>query len=307
MVEEKKMLEQLNSLKEISPSVKWKEDNRGLLMNQIYQSQTPVEAKSFNWTLLYFKELSAKTFKFVSSPASIVCLLFLAVFGGGIASMKASENTKPGDSLYIAKIISEEAQRAFAFNDKDKAQLGIKFAGNRVKEIGQVMQDPDNHKEEKVSKLIKDFNNEMENVKSRLSRMDNVVAPKLVQSELGSSTEVAEDLSVFSANLGKDDKGLQISEQAQEENILSVVSENNFLISTSTDATSTPAVSSDPQSILKQAENLLDEENYEATLNMLQNVNEIVNNLAVGANSETASSSPSEAGGETEQASSTEE
>ena len=50
-----------------------------------------------------------------------------------------AEKTKPGDSLYIAKIVSEKTQYALTFDDKSKAQLGLQFATNRVEEMNKVL------------------------------------------------------------------------------------------------------------------------------------------------------------------------
>jgi len=88
---------------------------------------------------------------------SLICVLILVIGVGGVYE---SKNSKPGDSLYIAKIISEQAQLAMTFNDKDKARLGLEFATNRAKEITQVLEEskePAAQKSETVAKLSQNF------------------------------------------------------------------------------------------------------------------------------------------------------
>ncbi len=50
---------------------------------------------------------------------AIVIILSVAV-SGSFASVYASKDAKPGDSLYIAKIISEKTQQAMTFNETEK-------------------------------------------------------------------------------------------------------------------------------------------------------------------------------------------
>ena len=62
---------------------------------------------------------------------AVILVLFLA--GGG--TVVASSNSLPGDLLYPVKIATEEVQAFFTFGDEARANLHIKFAERRVKEI----------------------------------------------------------------------------------------------------------------------------------------------------------------------------
>src|SRR3989339_293021 len=94
--------------------------------------------------------------RYVSQPVMAVFLIAGVLLGGGFFSLNAAKDTKPGDSLYIAKIISEKTQFALTFNEKKKVKLGIEFAGNRAKEITQVLSE-EGDVEIRVEKLKDNF------------------------------------------------------------------------------------------------------------------------------------------------------
>ncbi len=62
---------------------------------------------------------------------AVVLALFLA--GGG--TVAASSDSLPGDVLYPVKMATEKVQAFFTFGDEAKANLHIKFAERRIKEI----------------------------------------------------------------------------------------------------------------------------------------------------------------------------
>ena len=278
---EQELLKQLNNLKNIKPDSQWEKGNRDILFNQICGSQSGDREAGISWIkVLGNMAAHSKMIKQLSQPAFIVCAIVIIVFGGGIAGVKASRNTKPGDSLYIAKIISEKTQFAITFNEKDKAKLGLDFAGNRAREISQVIAESDNNKEAQVEKLTKDFKNEIKQVKSRLERMNAIVKKDAAaggSAAVGKSDETQEaeqDGGVFSANLGKDNQRMEISEPENKDQPLTATT------------TETAAVKSAPvsdgknlENALNEAEKLFDEKNYDGTLNKLNEANDIINKV----------------------------
>lgn len=302
---ENDLLKQLNNLKSIKPDSQWEKGNRELLFNQIIGGQAapvggqaaPVGGQAAgDFKLGWFSVLAgaavhSKIIKQLSQPACVVCAIVIIVFGGGIASVKASRNTKPGDSLYIAKIISEKTQFAITFNEKDKAKLGVEFAGNRAREISQVIAESDKNKEAQVEKLTKDFRNEIKQVKSRLEKI-NAIAKKGAgdSGATGSSDEtqgIEQDAGVFSANLGKDNKGMEISESNKPagENKAEAVAENQVQspAATTTEATADKSApvsdGGDLENALNEAEKLFNEKDFDGTLNKLNEANDMINKV----------------------------
>lgn len=288
---EQELLKQLNNLRNIKPDSQWEKGNRDLLFNQICGPQSALGGQSedreagISW-IKVFGNMAAhsKIIKQLSQPAFIVCAIVIIVFCTGIAGIKAAQNTKPGDSLYIAKIISEKTQFAITFDEKDKAKLGLDFAGNRAREISQVIAESDKNKEAQVEKLTKDFKNEIKQVKSRMNaivKKDAVAGGSAAtghrQGGAGKPNETQgteQGAGVFSANLGKDNQRMEISEPENK-------NQSPAATTTETAAVKTVPVSGGKtlENALDEAEKLFDEKNYDGTLNKLNEANDIINKV----------------------------
>lgn len=260
----KNITKQLNSLKEIKADAGWKAKNRELLLNQIYGSQADSQVIKNDW-VFYFR-LPLMMAREVSQPTLVAFLIFVFLAGGTFTSVRVARNTKPGDSLYIAKIASEKTQFALTFDQKEKAKLGISFANNRVDEINQVLAETSSDSNNaKVDTLIKDLKQQIGDVKTRIAKISPTAVNQNNNAEEGSE--------VFSASFNKDANGLQVSDG-------NGTAEKRDVIATATPptATTTAAVSSmtDTANILKEAKQLLDEEKYNDTLEKLDQVDKSV-------------------------------
>lgn len=67
---------------------------------------------------------------------AIVAILFISALGTGTAY--ASRGSLPGDTLYPAKLSTEQLQRVLTFNDAAEVELELKFANTRLGEIGAI-------------------------------------------------------------------------------------------------------------------------------------------------------------------------
>lgn len=276
---EKELIKKLNSMKDFKADDSWKKNNRQVLLSQISNSIS--EEK--NWCQKIETKLRLPVWKLVSQPAMVVLLICAVVLSGGIFSLQAAKDTKPGDSLYIAKIVSEKAQIAFTFDDKKKAQLNLRFASNRAREISQIMEGNNSsnetvEKNEKVKKLMDNFKREITSARS--------VIEKMSPSEQGENNlPGAEDSMMFSANVGKDSQGIEVSGEI---NIKDNIEEGVFKIGSST-PTAEVSVNA-PEKVLQEAEKMLIEEDYEGMLSKLDEVDEIIKKAEDG--NKAASSSP---------------
>jgi len=297
-MKEQKILEQLNKLKSIKPDAKWKNSNRDILHSQIFSSQVE-EEKQANIFLIAINNIFNFT-KSISQPTLTMAIIILVVMGSWIGSSFASKNANLGDSLYIAKIINEKAQFAFTFNEKKKVKLGIEFATNRVEEINNIIKEKNKenkNKDEKVKKLVSDFKRQINETKSRLKKIEttNKIAGKNQENkeETEKSTEeiADEENIVFSANLSKDENGIQVSEPNSvnsttestepviEENLSSTTEEIIKKASTTESIIEEKEEEQSPQTILEQAEVLLDKEDYNATIDKLNQADDAINNI----------------------------
>ncbi len=299
-MDEKKLLVQLNKLKKIKPDSQWQKDNREVLLRQVFGPSVNNNVAGFNWFKVIAQKLPGQVVKSISQPTMAVILILVFMFGGGVLSIKAARDTKPGDSFYIAKIFSEKTQLALTFNEKNKVLLGLEFAGNRAQEITQVLAESDNQseKEEKVEKLVSNFRKEIRAARARLEKISpRTQAPKIAldKATTGEDENLVEDETeeenkhVFSANLGKEDNGIQISEQEPKTDELlkpeeaeAGEAESADLSPTTTQAIAVDTEINDPQLILKQAGDLLNQEDYNATWSKLEEADQAINKVDIG-------------------------
>lgn len=292
---EKELLKKLNTYKDIQADSTWKKENREVLFNQIINSSSVPEtgfsfAKIYNSFKIYSDIFYNGIVKNLGQPVILTSMIVLTVLSGGIMSINASRNTTPGDSLYIAKKISEKTQFALTFGDKRKAQLNVSFAENRAKEIAQVMSDEKTEEEKKeiVERLTGDFKQEISNVKIRIEK----IAQK-AEEKVGEEKVLEEHL--FSANLGKKDEGLSMSEETSDEatiieespietldeetveqeestTTIDIIEVETELASTSEEIEIVDDSSSD---ILSDVKDLIESDDFDASLERLDEVNDI--------------------------------
>ncbi|MCK5062204.1 hypothetical protein KAR28_06700 [Candidatus Parcubacteria bacterium] len=300
-MEDKELISQLNKLKEIKPSAKWQEENRSILMNQLYSLGSNLGARETAKTKLSFKWLVN-----LPQPAMAAFLIVMVIMGGGIMSIKAAKNSVPGQALYIAKIINEKTQQAITFDQEKKARLGLTFAHNRAKELKEVLaqEDEQAEKTERAQQLVVNFRKELAIAKERIVKI-NERAPKIIAEEpLNevdanlSTDEIAvldiEDGQMFSANLGKEENGIQIGDsEIVEEPVEEVATEpQEDTVAATEPATTTDSEQAEGQAsttepvateesagaadVLEEAQALLETQDYDATLSKLEEADDLI-------------------------------
>jgi len=210
---------QLNNLATLAPSVEWKARTRDVLQSQISAGAEEERAGFFavvdNLMPAWVSAISTK-------PVMVFSMIVLAVVTGAYSSVRAARETKPGDSLYIAKIINEKTQQALTFNETDKAKLNLEYATNRAEEIAKVMETPAPQKEKTIADLSSSLSSELTAAKSRISKMEQsqpvAVVTKPVVSGTNKDKPVVNNddkVQVFGANVAKDTTSIQIAEAEQ--------------------------------------------------------------------------------------------
>lgn len=217
---EKDLLQKLNALRDIKPNAVWKNEARGLLFSQLSNS-APKENKFLEKVALETRYI----FSFVSRPAWVaICIVLFAASGAwGAYEVKT---TKPGDSFYLARVLSEKAQLAVTFDKEERAMLDMKFAQAHAKEIVEVMakqdlSEPANKK--KAEKLAQNFQAEITTVKERLEEIGKIRQEKeiaIAKAAVSDNDKIVglgslsrdDDKKVHSVESGKDVQGVQIYE-----------------------------------------------------------------------------------------------
>jgi len=270
------LINQLNIAKSIKPDSRWKSDNREILFSQIKSSE--METGSLANFLTWPRKLG----QLVSQPAwvGVFILIIAAVF----ASNHYVQKSMPGDSLYIAKVINEKAQLAITFDQEKKNKLGIKFASDRAKKISNLMANSES--DDESTKLAEDFKKEITIVRNKLQEI-NTSSAVVGQSESEEETiEVEEsgDTEVFSANLGKEEKGMQLAEprstsSAPKEPEQGVMITTLEIIASSSDEAPSDEIDQtvqEAQKILEEAEDLFANQDYSGTISKLEEVDNLV-------------------------------
>jgi hypothetical protein len=296
---EREIIKQLHNLKNLQPDAEWKNSNRDILLSQISGQSTSIMTGEYmsGWSMLA-GFIADKTKARFAQPAWLAAVIILVFSTGIISTVYVGRNTKPGDSFYIAKMISEKAQLAITFSEKDKAKLGMVFAGNRAKEITQVLAEPTNDKagqDAQVKKLESDFRKEISTVISRLEKTKVIktakaTQPKTNQPAIDPSKTAASgkpatgESEVFGANIGKDGKRLEISDPVKPQQVDPVPTStapdpgNVAKVQTQSQSTSTKEIQ--PEIIeksLHDAETLLiDKKDVNGTLEKLNQINDLI-------------------------------
>ncbi|MBU0722488.1 hypothetical protein KKA93_03470 [Patescibacteria group bacterium] len=261
------LLQKLNNLKTIKPDDNWKNNYQEVLYSQIFAGTTINKSES-NLRIIWENITPGKIFLDMAKPVWVTFLAGALILAVGIGGVYASKNSKPGDSLYIAKIISEKAQFVMAFNEKDKAKLGLEFATNRAKEITQVLsefKEPEDKKGAKVEELTQNFKKEISQVKTRL------IIIKAAENKNNQNKE--EGLEVFGANLGKTDQGMELSEPVKP----AVDTQVQLKVEPSVATTTTKEILNNPDKVLEEAEKMFDEKNINGAIDKLEKAKQIMN------------------------------
>jgi hypothetical protein len=169
---EKELFTQLKSLKSIALSPEDKQNNRDVLFSQI--SNTFVETKSSN----KFWANTKNVFSFIYRPALTVAGVFVFLTGVLFLGSNLFEKTKPTNSFYVARILSEKARLNTTFNETERDALSLEFASNHAQDIATVLMDPEFNTEEnknEVEKLHASFENEISKVQTQIDKTANTI------------------------------------------------------------------------------------------------------------------------------------
>lgn len=247
------LIAKLKKLGEVKPDKKFLTENRELLLSQI--SNSGAEKISTFEKFLLTSENLARVF---SRPAFALGIFILVLFGANFSS-RLLQNSKPNDSLYLARIISEKVKINTTINQVEREKLAISYAMRHAEDIASILSDEQFNVEEnqdQVAKLNTNFINEVNKVETSLSRL-SAASPKISNEE-----EKIEGEMILADN-SKDDEAISIFMVQEEE------------VATSSVSTSTTpvVVSSSPQSSSKE---LAEQGDFSAALNKLNEAVELI-------------------------------
>lgn len=223
----------------------WQARSRDILLMQIRHGAVEREAHWFSFieTVWVQKFLLQAT-----RPLSLAMMIILAVFGGSIMSIRAANQTMPGDPLYIAKIISEKAQFALTFDNTKKAKLNLTFAANRAQELKKMETSKvdNNEHAEKVEELTNEIRTELAEAKARISKITPVASSAKQESKKPEAVKPVDKSTakVATAVIEKDKAGIDFYDPRQ--------------------------------AALEQAKNLIEKKDYNAAADQIKILNEAI-------------------------------
>lgn len=239
--------QQLKKLRQITPNADWVSQQRQVIMAQVYHGQQPVSLAFSRWSDLWL------SFKYAFSQPGVVVSAILAtvLLGGGTTSYLVGRQAKPGDSLYIAKQLSERAQLlAVSFDRAEQNKLKLALASQRVSEMAAVDQQAD---QQQAAAISREFKQTVSDVKDRLAQAESQAATAaLVKANQPKATINKVD-DTFSAATGKDKTGrLEVSQPV------------------------TATATKTPSQIIEEAEQLFDKQEYSAAIDKLEAASQLM-------------------------------
>lgn len=290
--------------------------NREILMMQVKNNSVPTERPfSFNYILRLTETLlPANLFKFVVRPVALALLVFGVAFGGWAATVSASYDSLPGDTLYTFKRMAENAQVSLA-SKEDKPSLHVEFATRRLEEVAKIAEKGDfNNKEERARQAVNNFTEQVQAVKTTLENMSDKQEPgkaveiaqmvdrktteyaSVLEKTIGSmpGSDIAKE--VLAASSAVSDAGIKAIEviirksegsaaQINQEEMVNKVEEKIKIVEQSvsqmSDSTSTIAstVKKDAKGYLTEAKEAMEGNNLGAVVDKLIEVKNLVNTV----------------------------
>jgi len=209
---DKDLILKLNNLKNINPDEAFLKSNRELLLSQISNSGA-TEISAWQSFVISLASLS----KAAAQPVYAFGVFVFVLISASLFSNKLFSSAKPNDSLYIARVISEQAKLSTVINQESRDKLAVQFANNRAQDISAVLSDPafNNEKnKDQVAKLNTSFNEEIATVKTKINNLAPAKTSVVVN-------PINNNDSVSIAENNKDANGVQLLENTSSKTIVS--------------------------------------------------------------------------------------
>ncbi len=156
----------------IVPDQAWVLRTRAGLMERVRSSEalSPLPAS------LRFREAArafvpAKVMQWMRTPALAALSVLVAVLGGSLVSVSASERSVPGDFLYPVKIAGEQTRLALTQGKADRVRLKAEFVDRRVEEIKTIVNTPEKQSPERLREAAIGLKRDLDTVKNQLKEV----------------------------------------------------------------------------------------------------------------------------------------
>lgn len=277
---DKQLLQQLKSLKNITLDCSVRDKNKDVLLSQISNTFIKTDKPVANY-LFNFKNV----FSVMSQPILVVAGVFVFLIGSLTLGSGLYANSKPNDSLYIARVISEKARLNTTFSQSQRDALAVKFASDHAKDIATILMDPEFNSAEnqiQIEKLNNSFQNEISKVKTRIEKTDILIDgtnnnnEELVYSASGLQDEDRLEISIPEREVVKTNEAEGLFENTSSDSIINNSSTTQDLETKIDSSVEKLNEVKDGQKIIAEIEQLFAEKKYEEVITKLSEVEKII-------------------------------
>jgi|GEM_PF-1983560 hypothetical protein len=179
-MKDKEFIRKLKLLKYLrvggEPSRDFVARNREILMMQVKNAFNAEHREASRFGLAELRQFASTLVpvnlnRYVFRQVLVGCLALSVVMSGWVASVSASANSIPGDTLYSLKIATERARLALVSDKDNRAKLQVEFAGRRLKEVSKIAENQMPEKEKRAQMAILNFKNQMNSVSASLEEV----------------------------------------------------------------------------------------------------------------------------------------
>lgn len=205
----KKLIASLEELKNVKADENFLKENRSLLLSQISNSGAE-EISTWQKFFISLENLA----KVSARPAVSLAVFVFVLISAGLFGDRVLESSKPNDSLYIARVLSERVKVNTTFNSEEREKLLSQYAIRHAEDIMNILSDENFNKEEntdQVAKLSESFKTELNKASVAINKITPTekVSEVIELSEENSLIENNSDLVVIAEN-DKEENGLEI-------------------------------------------------------------------------------------------------
>ncbi|MDA3802515.1 MAG: hypothetical protein PF488_01285 [Patescibacteria group bacterium] len=227
----KQLITNLRELKNEQPDNDFLKENRELLLTQISNSGGE-KIGSFKRFLIAFENLAKASAK----PAMSIALFLLVLVTAGVFGASYLESSKPNDSLYIARVLSERMKVNTTFNEEAREKLASKYALSHAEDIVLILSDENFHSEEnseQIARLSQDFKEEISKASEGINNLERNNNQENITSSTSNNNEDRVEISENSSEGNEDgqdvkDEGVMIiAENNKDENGIEIMTTSN--------------------------------------------------------------------------------
>ncbi len=207
---DKKLIKQLKSLKGLNPNKEWQVNCRRVLLTQIENSGA---SQTSAWQNFFINLKCVGNLAY--RPAIGIASFLIVMIGLSFFAHQWFQSSKPNDSLYIARVISERARLNTVLDSSAREIMSAKFAMSHAQDISNLLADPNfdfSANTNKLDKLNENFNREIAIAKDRVVSWQEKQETQATEIKEESSpySPSEEDDFIFIADNHKTDAGLQV-------------------------------------------------------------------------------------------------